>query len=194
MKIYAKIKIKGTKPLLICTFPIDSLSPSKSKSGSTGRNRSEWKTTVLMTADRNMYVMGCYIVNSIKNGGKTIKVGRGSISKRVQSCLECMDDRILIDGRFVPEEKDLTEDTTQPVYLDVRSVVNPMTKGRNVRYRIAASAGWTLSTVISWDDTVASREQIRQCLENAGNFEGIGDGRAIGFGRYSVVSYEKVDL
>src|SRR5512135_1666024 len=101
MKIYAKITIKGVKPLILHSFPIETLSSPKAKGGTTGRDESEWKATVLMTDDRNLYILGSYIVGSIKNGGKQIKVGKGSLMKKVESCLECSDDKILLDGLFV---------------------------------------------------------------------------------------------
>jgi len=37
-----------------------------------------------------------------------------------------------------------------------------------------------------WDDFVVSKDQMQNCVENAGLFEGIGDGRRIGFGKYKV--------
>ena len=192
MKVYAKISVLGVKPLLFHTFPMDTLTPGKAKSGTAGRCEQEWKSTVLMMADRQLYILGSYPVASIKHGGKLIKVGKSSMLKKVESCLECSDNKILIDNRFVPEEKDLTTDETQDVYLDVRSVVNPMTKGRNLRYRIAAKAGWSFTTVISWDDGAVSSETIRQCIDNGGTYEGVGDGRRIGFGRYKCTSFEMV--
>lgn len=43
MKISAEIKVKGTKPLLFHTFPIETLTTKASKDGA-----DEWKSTVLM--------------------------------------------------------------------------------------------------------------------------------------------------
>ena len=37
------------------------------------------------------------------------------------------------------------------MYLDVRMVRNPATGGRNVRYRVAAKAGWRTEFAIAWD-------------------------------------------
>lgn len=98
----------------------------------------------------------------------------------------------MINDRFVPEDKNLLKLDKEPVYLDVRSVVNPMTKGRNIRYRIACSPGWKCNFQICWDDYIASKENIKMCLENAGSFQGVGDGRKIGFGRYKILSFEIV--
>jgi CRISPR/Cas system endoribonuclease Cas6 (RAMP superfamily) len=66
----------------------------------------------------------------------------------------------------------------------VRSVKNPATRARNVRYRVAASKGWTATFTIMWDKTVVAREEMKAAIRDAGMFVGIGDGRSIGFGRF----------
>jgi hypothetical protein len=190
VKIHAKIEIEGIKPLLINTFPIDTLDAGKNKSGIAGNDAEGWKKTVLMTEKRELYVFSSYLTGSIINGAKQIKVGKGNLSKKVGASLECMDEKILFDGLIVPEEKDLTRLATDIVYLDVRSVVNPMTKGRNLRYRIATKAGWKIKTIISWDDVTVSKDHMKECVKNAGIYEGIGDGRKIGFGRFKLLSFE----
>ena len=186
----AQITIIGTKPILFCTFPVDTLSSSKSKEGGTGSNKEEWKKTVLMMPNRQLYVNSSYIIKSITEGAKLIKEGRGSISKKVGASLTGADDKILITNRFVPEEDKLTSLDQDDVYIDMRSVVNPMTKGRNIRYRIAAKAGWELTTTLIWHPRLASSDQIKESAINAGLMEGIGDGRKIGFGRFEVKEFK----
>jgi hypothetical protein len=193
MKISATIRIQGIKPLLFHTFPLDTLDAGKAKKGTTGNNNEEWHNTVLMDEDRKLYVYGSYLRGCIVSGGKHIKVGKGNISKKVGASLEIVGERIYLDDLKVPADKDLTRLTTDPVYLDVRSVVNPMTKGRNLRYRIAAKEGWTLSATISWNDYIVSKENMKQCVENGGLFDGIGDGRAIGFGKFNLVDFKMLD-
>lgn len=190
MRVKAKIAVKGTKPLLFHTFPIDTLSSGKSRSGSAGKDEEEWKSTVLMTGERQLYVMGCYIVGAIKSAGKLIKVGKGNMMKKIESCLECLEDVVLLKDLYVPKEDQLTRSPMDNIYLDVRSVVNPSTKGRNLRYRVAAKAGWEISTAVEWDDSIVSKENIKECIVNAGLYEGIGDGRRIGFGRFALISFE----
>jgi hypothetical protein len=190
MRIKARINITGTKPILFHTFPIDTLSTGKSRSGSAGKDEEEWKNTVLMTGERQLYVMGCYLVGAIKSAGKLIKVGKGNMMKKIESCLECLESVVLLEGLFVPPENQLTKSALDPVYIDVRSVVNPSTKGRNLRYRVAAKEGWKLSTAIEWDDSIVSKENMKECVVNAGLYEGIGDGRRIGFGKFMVGSFE----
>jgi len=192
MKIYFRIEIEGVKTILFNTFPIDTLSASKPKSGMTGNDEESWKRTVLMTPDRNLFVYNTYLVGSITGGGKHIKVGKGNLSKKVGATLEVVEEKILIKDRFVPPDDEILRKSDELVYLDVRSVVNPMTKGRNLRYRVAAKEGWQAAATISWDDRAVSKEDMKSCVENGGLFEGIGDGRKIGFGRYKLLSFSQV--
>jgi hypothetical protein len=84
-------------------------------------------------------------------------------------------------------------DKTAPVYLDVQSVRNPSTKGRNVRYRVAASVGWSTSFTILFDKTIVDRNSMQAVLNDAGVLVGIADGRSIGFGRFTIESFEELE-
>ena len=190
MKIQAKVEIKGIKPILFHAFNPEALSDRSAKSGSTGNNDSEWKATVTMNDKRNLYINNDNIFATLKEGAKHLKVGKGNLSKKIASTLIVSPSKIYFEDLIVPPEKELLRLDTEKVYLDVRSVVNPMTKGRNLRYRIAAAPGWTCTFFIEWDDYVASKENIKICAENAGMFSGLGDGRAIGLGRFEVQSFQ----
>jgi hypothetical protein len=115
------------------------------------------------------------------------ETARGSIQSAVAATLQVADDRVLVD-RYLPDP--LPTDIEAPVYLDIRSVKNPATKGRNVRYRVAASPGWALTFHILWDKTIVSRGEMESVVIDAGRLVGIGDGRAIGFGRFTVNSFD----
>ena len=82
------------------------------------------------------------------------------------------------------ETEELSRDSSQEIYLDIRAVKNPTTKGKNVRYRVAMKPGWELTVAFEWDDTILSRDNIKQAIEAAGKFVGLGDARLIGCGRY----------
>ena len=191
-KVKANIEIEGCKPFLWHTFPLDALSTTKKREGTTGDNKSEWTETVLMDNDRRLYIYNSYLLSSIADGGKEIKQGRGNISKKVSSTLDIEEYRLFLTDLTVPSEDDLTRNDTDIVYLDVRAVVNPMTKGRNLRYRIAARPGWKLKFIVGWDDRILSKDQIKSCIENAGDLQGIGDGRGLGFGRFKLLKFEMI--
>lgn len=200
MKISAKVSIEGIKPMLFNTFVTEILlDPKKSRSGTCANDPSEWKLTVLMDEKRRLYILDTYIIRSVTEGGKEIKSGRGNISKKVASYLEaagCEENpipgKIFLDGLVVPSDENLTTTVTEPVYLDVRSVVNPATKGRNVRYRIAAKAGWKISFILTWNDSLVSVANMKLCVESAGLFQGLGDGRKIGYGRFNMTSFDVI--
>ncbi len=74
--------------------------------------------------------------------------------------------------------------------MDIRSVRNPSTKARNVRYRVAASAGWELSFNLLWDKTIVSTSELKAVCNDAGMLVGLADGRSIGLGRFTITSFE----
>jgi hypothetical protein len=103
--------------------------------------------------------------------------------------LQVVEPVIPTTNRVLPPEP-LPTDPTQPVYLDVQSVKNPGTKARNLRYRVAAAAGWHCAFTIQWDKTVISRAEMETVALDAGRLCGLGDGRNIGYGRFAVETFE----
>lgn len=184
--LVAKVEIEGIRPLLWHRFGPDSIPLEKQeKTGVAGNDPEEWKKTVLRTKDGQLYLEPSYIFGTIRDGARHTKKGRGSIQPLVTATLQVVDDRILID-RYLPHDEIPSEDPEDPVYLDIRSVKNPNSKGRNVRYRIAASAGWKTSFSIMWDKTIVSRAEMQASITDAGRLCGVGDGRSIGMGRFVV--------
>jgi|SRR5581483_1852727 len=187
--LQAHVRIQGTRPLLWHAFGPEAIPLTKQeRTGVAGNDPEEWHKTVLKTADGQLYVRPTYVFGCIRDGARHTKRGRGSIQSYVTATLQVLDDFVLTD-RYMPEGEPLT-DPTQPVYLDIQSVKNPSTKARNVRYRIAASKGWTLSFTILWDKTVVSRSEMEAVCIDAGRLAGIGDGRAVGFGRFTVTQFD----
>ena len=120
----------------------------------------------------------------MRDAARYTRKGKGSIQPALTATLQIVDDRILVD-RFVPEEP-LPTDPTALVYMDIRSVRNPSTKARNVRYRVAAAPGWTTRFTLLWDRTIVSQTEMRAVLHDAGQLVGLGDGRSIGYGRFTI--------
>jgi CRISPR/Cas system endoribonuclease Cas6 (RAMP superfamily) len=44
-----------------------------------------------------------------------------------------------------------------------------------------------------WDKTIVDRTQMQAVLHDAGKLVGLGDGRSIGFGRFTLVSFDLSD-
>ena len=185
----AQVSIRGIRPLLFHAFGEDAIPLEKQeKTGVAGNDPEEWKRTVRHTATRQLYVDPSYAFGAIRDGARNVKKGRGSIQPSVAATLQIEDAVILLD-RYLPEEP-LPRDPTLPVYLDVRGVKNPSSKARNVRYRIAAGVGWECGFGMIWDKIVVSRDEMREALRFAGQLGGLGDGRAIGFGRFELLKFE----
>lgn len=202
--VRAKITIKGVRPLLQHHFGPDALPLEKQeKTGVAGNDPEEWRKTMMATKDGQLYVEPTYAFATIRDAAKYTKKGKGSIQSAVAATLQVLDNEILLDRHMpgfpnghafdVKTAKAPPRDKDAPVYMDVQSVRNPSTKGRNVRYRVAASPGWSCSFTILFDKTIVDRNQMRAVLNDAGVLVGIADGRSIGFGRFEVVSFEEVN-
>lgn len=178
------VTIRGTRPLLWHAFGPDAIPLEKQeRTGVAGNDPEEWKKTVLVTKEGQLFIEPTYVFGCLRDAARYTRQGKGSIQTKVAATLQIDDTRILLD-RWMPE--DLTRDDEQPVYLDVRSVRNPSTKARNVRYRVAASAGWVMTFTLLFDKTIVSRPEMQAVLNDAGTLCGIGDGRSVGFGRFAV--------
>ena len=191
----ANVSICGTRPILWHKFGPESIPlEKKEKTGVAGHDPVEWRRTYLATKEGQLYIRSDYVFGCLRDAAKYTKRGRGSIMKYVTATLQVVDDKVLID-RHIPgwnggPPDELTADDTEPVYLDIRSVRNPSTRGRNVRYRVAASAGWKTAFTILWDATIVSRGEMEAVLIDGGRLVGLGDGRSIGFGRFEIQEVE----
>lgn len=194
--LLAEVEIKGDKPLMWHHFGPDAIPLEKQETtGVAGNDPEEWKKTVMVTKEGQLFVEPNYIFACVRAGSKHTKKGRGSIQPLVEATLQVLDDRVLVD-RFLPDGNGsgpLSTDSTEPVYLDIRSVKNPSTKARNVRYRVTASSGWRMKFRLLWDKTIVSRAQMEAIVIDAGRLAGIGDGRKIGMGRFSIERFEVRD-
>lgn len=199
--VQAKVTIRGIRPLFWHKFGRDSIPLEKmEKSGVAGNDPEEWRKTVMVTKEGQLYLEPTYAFSTICAGSKYTKKGRGSIQTSMNATLQVIDNRIFVD-RWMPGYPNghvydpkiadpPPEDLDAPVYLDVRAVVNPQTKGRNVRYRVVASPGWTCSFTIEWDKTIVSRGEMESSIIDAGKLVGIGNARKIGMGRFVIEVFD----
>ncbi|MED4464752.1 hypothetical protein [Metabacillus fastidiosus] len=186
--IHAKVKIIGTKPLFFHVFTTETLSlERRERTGVAGNDPEEWKRTYTADEDGRLYVDPSYVFGCMREAAKHTKSGRGSIQSKLSATLQVLSNRVYFNS-YLPEE--ITQDENEPVYLDIRSVRNPSTKGRNVRYRVALSSGWETEFDIVWDNTLVATHQIEAVLHDAGMLVGLADGRSIGYGRFEVLSVE----
>lgn len=198
--IKATVSIRGTRPLLFHRFGPDAIPLEKQeKSGVSGNDPQEWRKTALVTREGQLYLEPTYVFGSIRDGAKHTSRRRGTLQPYVAATLQILGNQVLVDQWFpnfpnghtfdIKSVPAPSTDPNMPVYLYVCSVKNPATKGRNVRYRIAASVGWKSNFTILWDATVVSRGEMQASTIDAGRLVGIGDGRSVGFGRFEVESF-----
>lgn len=45
---------------------------------------------------------------------------------------------------------------------------------------------------MQWDKTLVSRDQMRAVLNDAGTLVGLGDGRSVGYGRFTVMAFTEL--
>ena len=201
--IRANVKISGTRPILWHRFGPEALPLEKQeKTGVAGNDPVEWRRTVLVTKDGQLYIEPTYVFGAVREAAKYTKKGRASLMGPVSATLQVDTDRILIDRWFpgfpnghafdVNTVETPPEDPDLPLYLDVRGVRNPSTRARNVRYRIAANPGWIAEFTLVWDKTIVSRAEMEAIAHDAGSLVGVGNGRAIGYGRFEVMEFEVV--
>lgn len=193
--IFAKVGIEGSRPLLWHHFGADALPLEKRpRTGVAGNDPEEWKRTVLATPSQQLYLEPSYIFGCLRDAAKYTSRKRGTLQPMLASTLQVEDHRVLVD-RWMPKDgfEHLIQAESEPVYLDVRSVRNPTTRARNVRYRIAASPGWNAAFTVFWENTLVSENEMKAVLRDAGQFVGIGDGRSIGFGRFTVENFELLE-
>jgi hypothetical protein len=201
----AAVKIKGVRPLFLHQFGEDSIPLVKRETdGVAGNVPSEWRRSVSADNKGQLYIRGDYVFSCLagKDGGaKYTRNKRATLLAPTRATLEVSEDRIYF-GRSMPGANGSYDvatapvpdrDPDLPVYMDVRSVINPGTGARNVRYRIAMSPGWECSFHIQWDKTLISRDQMKAILIDAGRMCGIGSARAIGMGRFEVSEFTVSD-
>ena len=188
----ATVLVQGTRPLIWHAFGPDAMPLEKrEKTGVAGNDPEEWRRTVLVLPNRQLYLKPTYIFGCLRDGAKHTPRKRGTLQPLVAATLQVADDIVPID-RFLPDEP-LPTDPTLPVYLDICGVKNPATKSRNVRYRVAASPGWHAEFNLMWDKTIVARGEMEAVAIDAGRFVGLGDGRSIGMGRFQVVEFAVQD-
>lgn len=196
--ITAEVSVKGVRPLFWNVFGPDAIPLEKQeKTGVAGNDPEEWRRTVIHTKDGQLYIPGTYVFGTVRDGSKHTKKGKGSIQALVTSTLQVLDDRVLVD-RHIPGfngglPETLTTDPDEPVYLDIRSVKNPSTGARNIRYRVVASPGWHVTFHLQWDKTIVSRSEMEAACRDAGQLCGLGNARKIGMGRFEVERFEIVE-
>lgn len=205
-RVRVKVAIRGIRPLMQHGFGPDAIPLEKGeRTGVAGNDPEEWRKTCMVTGIGQLYFPKSYIFGMMRDAAKYTKKGKGSIQSAVAATLQIEDAAILLNRRM-PDAGDAFDlAKAKPphdrsdgmmghdVYVDVRSVRNPSTKGRNVRYRLTTAPGWECSFTLSFDKTIVAREQMRAVINDASTLVGLADGRGMGMGRFEVLAWEVQD-
>jgi hypothetical protein len=187
--VMVEVEFEGLKPLLYNSFSIEAFSFSRSEvKGTAGNNPEEWKKSVRVTESGQIYLPSSYAFACALNGAKMLRKGISTYQKDVAATLEILDDKILLN-RKLPDDI-LKNSEFDDVYLDVRGVTNKNSRGsKNIRYRVCLNPGWSGKFKIQFDNTIVGIEHMEQIFMDAGKYSGFGDGRSIGFGRFTIKKF-----
>lgn len=189
-QLIAHVKIQGIRPLLWNHLqPSESFGKRQERSGTAGNDPTEWQRNVLMTESRQLYLLSSHIFACLRDAARHTKRGRSNLMSEVASSLQILERRVLVN-RFVPEEPiKASEEIDEAVYIFMSVVKNITTRGRNIRYRVAASPGWQCEFRLLWDKTIISRREMEAVAIDAGKLVGLADGRSIGYGRFEILQF-----
>ena len=148
----------------------------------------EWKKTIYFNREVGIFLPAISFEACMKNAAKQFKIsGRATATKYIESGFFCIDEHLpfLVDG------KPITSLDDSRIKIDKRTVKNPSTRGRNVRYR-AKFDSWssTFRVIVTADDYI-SEELLVEIIRYGGSYIGVGDYRPR-FGRFQLVSLKEV--
>src|ERR1051326_8816126 len=94
----AEVTIRGIRHVLWHHFGPDAIPLEKQeREGVAGNDPGEWRRTVLMTKERQLYFKANYVFGCLREAAKYTKKGRGSIQSALSATLQVTDDRVLVD-------------------------------------------------------------------------------------------------
>jgi len=168
MKNY-NIEIKGVTPLLMNRFvSSDMLETTKRKVVSTKSTKVEDK--IYMTEKGEIYLPARYIEGSLIEAGKNFKgKGKSNLSKIVGALFAVIPEALVLkEAKWVE---------------DMQVGVNPMTKGRMVIHRPRFDK-WSTSFILQVSTDDIPTATIKEMLDFAGLYVGVGDWRPAKKGKY----------
>jgi hypothetical protein len=179
MKKY-EVKIQGTSALLFNRF-IDSQIDNKSKK-QTGSHKDPDITDKFYLDNGKPYIPSVYFRNSLIEAGKQFKItgkGKSNFSKLIGATVDINPGIISCDF---------------PYEIFRCSAVNPMTKGRMMVSR-PKMLKWDCAFVVILNDDSIEGETIKEILDHAGKYVGIGDWRPEKkgmFGKFMIVGFKEL--
>lgn len=174
-----EVHVKGIAPLLFNRFPDEENLDGKSKRSAGNPSKDEQvERSLYYTKDKKVFQPAAHFVGAMIKAAANFKLqGRKTFREVAQG------------GIFVEPEQIIHEN--QKYTTDWRSVVIKATRGRIMKGR-ARMDEWQLKFTISCIDPRATDKDIKEIIEYAGMYVGIGDYRPR-YGRFEVVSFKRID-
>lgn len=196
------VKIEGTTPLLMHNGQLaDPLNDwSRKLKGVTSKRQKtdddymemakiEFMGSLYFDKKDGVYMPGDNIATMVRDGGTLKKRGR-----MVQRGADCPELRIplIYNG---PRTMDALWDVTD--FRDIRTIKNGSTGGRTPRCRPVFKE-WALAFQLWYEPEMINLADLRQCVEDAGMYVGLGDYRPGSpkggrFGRFKLIGWEAVN-
>jgi hypothetical protein len=194
-----KVTIKGTSPLLMHNGQMaDPLNEHAKKLKKVTAKRSKtdedyWEMAQIefigglyYDKKQGVYIPGDNISSMVRDGGKLKKRGAA-----VQRGVECLEDMcpLTYEGPRTPVALWDIED-----FRHTQTIKNGSTGGRTPRTR-PKFRDWSLSFTLFYEPGMINLDDLRQCVEDAGVYIGLGDYRPGSpkggrYGRFKVVGWE----
>lgn len=174
-----KVEIKGTTPLLMHRFPMDGAeSPGKKRTG-VPNWQDEAEKALYTDEHGTIYQPSSHIEGTLQQAGKSFKIAgkRGATYSRLVSST------VVVFPDAIPHR--LTKYS-----VDARPVV--VQRARIIRYRPRFDE-WELAFTLQMLDDQLPVEVLKEVLDHAGLYVGIGDyrpGRGGKFGKFMVTKFE----
>lgn len=175
MKI--NVTIKGIAPLLQNRFPEAEQFEDKTRKRAGMPEEMDVEKRLYKFPDGTIYQPAEHILGAMIKASTNFLI----VGKRKKSYRELVESSIFIEPECIPHK-------IQKWVVDKRSVVNPATKGRQIRLRPRFDE-WELDFKIITYEKQLPFEVIKQILDYAGTHIGIGDFRPR-FGRFIVTKFE----
>ena len=182
MKKY-EAEVKGISPYLMHKFGLEESQLKTKPNVGSPDYATQAEDALYRLPDGTIYVPATQIHGALIEAGKQMKVvgkGKATYSK--------------LFGSFIMLAPDALVMTNQNWEVDTRAVVVPATKGRIARHR-PKFVDWGLKFELHILDDEIHESVVKEGLERAGNYAGIGDFRPQKkgpFGRFQVTSFKEV--
>jgi len=176
-----EVKLKGITPLLHNKPEEYGFEPEWVEKRTNNDYEKEALKKLYVNAEGQIYQPAIHIERALIEAGKKIRVkgqGKATYSKLFGSMIEICREDIPLDSKYE---------------IFKALVVIPSTKGRIMRYR-PMFKDWLLKFEIMFEEEIAP-EVVKEALEIAGKYIGIGDWRPAKkgkFGRFQVTLFKKV--